>query len=284
MEIEDQPIWSDAPPGEPDPLPPHEVTPREDGGTNATSVAVPGFQVYRPASPNGHAILLCQGGGYQQVGRVSLMPEWFAQKGFFVFDLLYRLPAQGWAAGPDTPLQDAQQAMRQVRRRAAEFGITGKIGVMGFSSGGHVAASLATRFYEDVGQDRRTAGASARPDFALLMCPVITMLGDTAHEGSRQQLFGDARVEAQLARRSPERRVTPETCPTFLVHAADDDVVPVANSLNMIRALKAADVPAEIHVYETGGHRMSNGFRPDTPLTGYPDFILAWLARRGVGG
>ncbi len=244
------------------------------------SVAVPGFAVHRPSAPNGHALLLCQGGGYQRVGRVNLIPEWFAAQGFVVFDLAYRLAAQNWAAGPDVALQDAQQAIREIRRRASEFGVRGVVGVAGFSSGGHVAASLATRFGEPLGDDPRTMGIPARPDFALLMCPVIVMVGAGVHEASRQNLFGDARDPAELERRSPEKRVTAETPPTLLVHAADDPVVPADNSLAMYTSLRAAGVPAQLHIFAEGGHLMSQGFRPDTPLTAYPALILDWFHAR----
>lgn len=276
----DIPIWPGAAPGAPTPLPPQEITARDGGGTNATSVAVPGFAVHRPARPNGHGLVLCQGGGYQRVGRVPIIPDWFAEQGFVVFDLAYRLPGQGWAAGPDVALEDAQQAMRLIRRRANEFDVTGVVGVAGFSSGGHVASSLATRFDEPHATSEAEAGFPARPDFALLMCPVVTMLGAQSHEGSRVQMFGAEREETELAKRSAERRVTEMTPPTLLVHAADDPVVPVANSVQMFAALKAKGVPAQLHVFETGGHIMSQGFRPDTPLTPYPDLILKWLATR----
>ncbi len=276
--VTDDPIWPGQAPGAPAPLPAHTVTPRDDGGANATSVAIPGFAIYRPERPNGHAVLLCQGGGYERVGRVPLIPQWFAAQGFTVFDLLYRLPAQGWAAGPDAPLQDAQQAMRVIRARAGEFGVTGAVGVAGFSAGGHVAASLATRFDEAL--EAQVSAASARPDFALLMCPVITMLGDGAHNASRRQLLGAAPAMADLERHSAERRVTADTPPALLVHAADDPVVPVGNSLAMFAALRAAKVPAQLHVFGEGGHLMSQGFRPDTALSAYPALVLEWLATR----
>lgn len=277
MKETDIPIWPDEAPGAPDPLPPHILKPRADGGFNAVSVAVPSMTNYRPDQPNGHAILLCQGGGYGRVGQVSLMPQWFCDRGFHVFDLIYRLPHQGWTSRADVPLQDAQQAMRIIRSQSQDLGINGQIGVMGFSSGGHVAGSLATRFAEEVSPDTPVDPALTRPDFAILFCSVITMVGEAVHDGSRLRLFGDTHDEAEFRKRSVELRVTPQTPPTCLVHAEDDDVVSVENALGMFAALKAAGVSAQMHLPEIGGHRMSNCFRPDTPLTGYGELVLSWL-------
>lgn len=241
------------------------------------SVAEPGFAHYRPTHPSGHAILLCQGGGYSRVGRVSLIPQWYQARGFHVFDLAYRLPHQKWAAGPDVALQDAQQAIRLIRHTAGRHGITGLVGVMGFSSGGHVAGSLATRWHDELSPIPEMQSISARPDFAILHCPVLTMLGETAHEQSRANLFGTDRIETELERRSVEKQVTAETPSVCLIHAADDPVVSVDNSIEMFLALKSSGVPAELHVPDEGGHRLSNCYRPDNSLSGYGDLVLKWL-------
>lgn len=241
------------------------------------SVAVPGLTHYRPENPNGHAILLCQGGGYQRIGRVSLIPEWYQARGFHVFDLVYRLPFQGWAAGPDVPLEDAQQAMRKIKAWRNDLRISGKIGVMGFSSGGHVAGSLATRWDTPlaIGDDDQT---SARPDFAILMCPVLTMIEDFTHEASRKRLFGEGPAPEELTLRSVEKQARPDMPPVCLIHASDDSVVPAEDSIEMFLAVKAQGVSAELHVPEIGGHRMSDCFRENTPLSAYAGLTLEWLS------
>lgn len=246
-----------------------------------TQVDRPVIMPYRPANPNGSAIISCAGGGYVVVGQSPVQPHWFAQRGFWVFDLLYRLPGGGWRAGPDASLQDVQQAIRMVRSRAAEFGIDPqRIGVAGFSAGGHIAASAATRFDDALAPPSTAlAATSARPAFALLACPVITMSEPHRHGASMLALFGGKPSPEQAERCSPDRHVTASSSPCFLAHAADDRVVPPQNSIGMFTALRAAGVSAELHVFSAGGHDMGKGFVPGSPVSAYPDLFVEWLAR-----
>lgn len=267
-------LWPSGPPGHP---------PTHVKADDKYHVANPGMFVFRPASSNGVGILLFQGGGYQRVGRGPGVPTYFAKRGYTVFDMRYRLPHAGWEAGPDAVLQDAQRGVRIIRARAKEFGVrSDQVGVVGFSSGGHAAAYAATAYDRNVAPaESDLTNISARPDFACLGCPVITMVDAPVHRPSRQNLFGDIRDTAELARRSPDRLVTPQTPPMFIVHAADDRVVSPDNSLLMFSALRAAGVDAELHIFEKGGHNMGAGFLPGSPLSAFPDLMLSWLERRG---
>jgi acetyl esterase/lipase len=197
-----------------------------------------------------------------------------------VFVLAYRLPGEGWAAPADTPLQDAQRAMRLVRARAAAFGVdAARIGVLGFSAGGHLASTLATRHGEAVYRPQDAAdGLSARPDFAGLIYPVITMGGDKAEKGSRRNLLGRAPSETAIAARSSERQVDRDTAPCFLVHGMDDKVVPVENSLMMLEALRRNSVRCEAHLFQEGAHGFGVGL-PGQGHAEWPRLFLAWLRR-----
>ncbi len=267
-------IWPNGPPGHP----PFSVKPDDK-----YHVANPGIFVFRPARPNGVGILMFQGGGYQLVGRGAGVPAWFAKRGFTVFDMRYRLPHAGWEAGPDVTLQDAQRGMRIFRATAADYGVdAGRIGVIGFSSGGHMASFAATAWHRElapVGSD--LTGVSARPDFACLGCPVVTMTDPFAHRPSRQSLFGETTTPGELALRSPEKLVTSQTPPMFMVHAGDDRVVSPHNSIMLFTSLRAAGVKAEMHIFEKGGHNMGAGFSPGSPLSAFPGLMLGWMSRQG---
>ncbi|MBC6982615.1 alpha/beta hydrolase [Caulobacter sp. 17J80-11] len=253
----------------------------------ATGIAEPLMTVFRPARPSGAAVLIIPGGGYK---RVVIDKEGFEAArrlnaaGVTAFVLRYRLPADGWAAGPDAPLQDAQRALRIIRADAARYGLDpARVAVLGFSAGGHLAASLAARHAQPVyaAVDARD-GVSARPDLAGLMYPVITMAAPHAHPGSREYLLGATPSEERIGAWSRERSVGADTPPTFLVHAADDSAVPVENSLMMFAALRAAKIPSELHVFEEGEHGFGLRLIQGKPAAIWPDLFLAWGARHGV--
>ena len=248
-----------------------------------THVSEPRLMVYRPPHPNGSALLVVPGGGYQRVvldkEGTALVPVLADQGGVTLFVLRYRLPGEG-REDREAALADAQRAMRLIRHQAGQWGLDRRrIGVIGFSAGGHVAARLGAGFDAPVYPATDAIdGESARPDFQLLVYPVIDMDGADAHPGSRERLLGtDASVELQQ-RHSMQTRVRPDMPPTFLVHAADDDVVPVNNSLMMFQALQRAGVPAELHVFPHGGHGF--GIRGTAHLTtaAWPRLALDWIA------
>jgi acetyl esterase/lipase len=287
------PLWPGRPPGAGAQVPQDTVTDRiKTSGFQdrfATNIGRPILTVFRPAQPNGAAVLIAPGGGYI---RVVIDKEGFevghrlAQAGITSFVLRYRLPAEGWDFAADVPLQDAQRAMRLIRAGASRFDIDPRrVAAMGFSAGGHVAASLAARFDAPVYASVDAADRqSARPDLAVLMYPVIDMARPFAHAGSREALLGQAPTPHAEAAYSPHRHVTPATPPTFLVHASDDPAVPTENSLNYLAALRAAKVAAEAHIFEEGGHGFGIRLAQGKPCAAWPDLFLAWAGRHGLMG
>lgn len=236
--------------------------------------------VHRPAQPDGSALLVLPGGGYRRVvldkEGTALAPR-FNAAGITLFVLHYRLPDIAHPDAADAPLVDARTAMRQLRACAADWSLdAARIGVMGFSAGGHLAAQLATR------RDARLPtpgglrdGHDARPDFVVLGYPVISMDPAIAHAGSAARLRA-ADASADPATWSLDALVDARTPPTFLLHAQDDTAVPVAHSLRFHRALVAAGVPASLHVFPHGGHGF--GIRDaHGPLAGWPDLAIAWM-------
>ncbi|WP_373276446.1 alpha/beta hydrolase [Sphingomonas kyungheensis] len=252
-----------------------------------TGIDAPALVVKRPARATGAAVLLVPGGGY---GFLSYDNEgveqarWLNALGVTCFILLYRLPGEGWNDRRLVPLQDAQRAMRLIRSRAASFGVDPtRVAVLGFSAGGHLAGSLATRHGEATYAPIDAADRlSARPDLAGLIYPVISMDAAITHRGSRDNLLGPTPDAATVAAASVERRITAETPPVFLVHASDDDTVPIANSLNMYAALLAAKRPAELHVFDEGGHGFGTRLAKTMPAAAWPTLFAAYARRKGV--
>jgi len=280
-------LWPGPPPGAPAVLPREEVVDRiKTSGFQdryVTGIGTPQMTVFRPARPNGAAALLIPGGGYIRVvidKEGFEVARRFAEAGVTCFVLRYRLPREGW--NPDAPLQDAQRAIRLIRAGASGFPIDpDRIVAMGFSAGGHVAASLATGFARQVYAPIDAADRlSARPDVSGLIYPVIDMAKPFAHVGSREALLGPSPTPELEAAYSPHRHVTAETPPTFLVHAADDPSVPLDNSLQYLAALRAAKVPAEAHIFEEGGHGFGIYLARGKPAQAWPELFLTWAKRR----
>lgn len=249
-------------------------------------VTRPTLTVFRPAHPNGAALLMAPGGGYAWVVMDKEgyeAAERFAAAGVTVFVMTYRLPQEGWAAGPDTPLQDAQRAMRLIRSHAGEYGVDPRrIGVIGFSAGGHVAGMLTLAFDRAVYAPVDAADqVSARPDLSILMYPVASMDSAIAHPGSRRNLLGDTPPPDRVAAYSLEALARPDAPPVMLVHALDDRSVPVENSLRLLAALRAAHVPVEAHLFEEGGHGFGIRFAAGKPAQAWPDLALGWMRRKG---
>lgn len=261
------PLWVEAAPGALGEGEGHRptVTPYlPDGGGSGTAVVV------FPGGGYGHLAVDHEG---EQVAR------WLNSRGIAAFVVRYRL---GPTYSHPVMLQDAQRALRLVRSRANEWGIdASRVGVIGFSAGGHLASTTGTQFEAELPTSGDEIDSlSARPDFMMLIYPVITMQGDYTHRGSRTNLLGESPDAAQIWMMSSEARVTPQTPPAFLVHTTDDAGVPVENSLAMYSALRRAGVPVELHVFETGRHGF--GLAPDNPvLSTWPELAERWMRAHG---
>lgn len=285
------PLWPEGPPGGAPGNLEEKIVHRDNPfglpDRAAHDVTAPSLSIFRPQKPDGSAILIIPGGGYRWVVIDKEGFEGarhFAARGATVYVLRYRLPHPGWAAGPDTPLQDAQRAIRVIRSRAAMDGIDpARVMVMGFSAGGHLAGSVATRFDAAVYDAADDADAlSARPDAAALVYPVATLTEPHAHAGSRENLIGETPPGGLVEAYSLETLVRPDMPPVFLMHAADDAAVPVENALILYDALRAAGVPAALHVFEAGGHGFGLRGIEDTPLEAWPSLVLVWGADKGL--
>lgn len=281
------PLWPGVPPGAPASLPELEVTEQSNDpdihDRMLSGVAEPAMFVSRPANPDGSALLVVPGGGYT---RISIDNEGFnvaarfVQAGITAFVLLYRLPAEGWRNAPDVPLEDAQRALRIVRANTTRFDIDpARIGAIGFSAGGHLVAQLVTRGDARVYNPQDdTDRLTARPEFAAMLYPVITMLAPYAHEPSREMLLGSNPSVALRAAYSCERLVTPAVPPCFLTAALDDPDVPPQNTLEFFTAVRGARVPVELHLFERGGHGFGIGAKGGPA---WPDLFLKWGAGHG---
>ncbi len=249
-------------------------------------VRQPRIDAYRPASPNGAAMLVMPGGGYTYLSTDNEGREvarWMTARGVTVFVLTYRLPAEGWRDPANAPLADAQRAMRLIRANAARFGVDpARVGAMGFSAGGHLCSDLATRHARAVYAPVDAADRlSARPAIAAPIYPVVSMDPELAHAGSRAKLVGADATETMVVEHSPDRQVTKDTPPLFLLHAADDATVKVDNSLTLYAAARAAGVPAEMHLFEKGGHGFGWGRKTaGLPVHAWPDLFMAWAGGR----
>jgi len=244
----------------------------------------PKLTVWLPSADkaNGAAVVICPGGGYGGLARDhegKQIAEWLTARGIAGIILEYRhAPRYRHPA----PLQDAQRALRTVRARAKEWNIDPKrVGIWGFSAGGHLASTAATHF--DAGKanaDDAIEKESCRPDFAILAYPVITLKAPHAHVGSRNNLLGKQPDEKLIESLSNETQVTKETPPTFLFHTNADKAVVPENSILFYLALRKAGVPSEMHIYETGAHGVGLAAK-DKALSSWPDRLNSWLDGRG---
>lgn len=241
------------------------------------------MDIYIPKKPNGQMVVVCPGGGYWIVSTFNegaYVAEWLMARGIAVCVVKYRIPRGRY----EIPLRDVQNAFRYCRAHADEWGVK-KIGVMGFSAGGHLAASVSTLFVDDV----------TRPDFSVLYYPVTSMKEGLTHGGSRKNLIGNesqwlnkemsvakyeqtkAVLDSVVLRFETIRQITPNTPPTFIIHCSDDNTVPVENSLDYYDALQRNGVPVEMHIFPKGGHGFGfssekyvgagkDGFKASRPL------------------
>jgi acetyl esterase/lipase len=284
-------LWPAGAPGMPA-LPPVEtVTERSTDPLVADRAVLgitrPRMAVFRPNRPNGAALLLMPGGGYRHVvvdKEGYEMARWAAARGFTAFVLFYRLPREGWAAGPDVALSDAQRAMRLIRHRARDYAIDpGRVSAMGFSAGGHLCADLAARFaaqtYDPIDE---ADSLSAKPHSAAPVYPVITMDPRHSHVGSRDLLLGPNPSAALEQAHSPDHNVPAEAPPHFILHAEDDGTVPVDNALLLRAALIAKGVPVETHLFAQGGHGFGLRNAVGKPAGAWPELWRAWAQTVGL--
>lgn len=233
--------------------------PQDNGDTIVHFTSQPTLTVFLPDKKivNGTAVVICPGGGYWVT---SIVKEGFAvakefnKWGVTAFVLKYRIPNDSSMGDKKIgPLQDAQRAIQLVRMHAKEWNLNeDKIGIMGFSAGGHLASTASTHFNHSYIEN--SSNINLRPDFSILIYPVISFQDSIGHIGSRDQLIGQNPPKQLLDSFSNEVQVTAQTPPTFLVHATDDDVVPVMNSVVYYEHLLQFKIPAEMHIYKSGGH------------------------------
>jgi acetyl esterase/lipase len=250
-------------------------------------VSIPSYQYFRVANDNQKrpCVIICPGGGYAILAaghEGSDVAKYFNSIGVNALVLKYRIPnADNQIDKTIAPLQDAQQAILLARTNAGSWGIDeNKIGIMGFSAGGHLAASLATH-YNDVKIENPTK-VSLRPDFQILIYPVISF-GPEGHEGSRINLIGnasDAKTVKAIDYFSNEKQITKDTPPAFLVHSKDDDAVPVANAIHYYDNLIANKVPAELYLYEKGGH--GYGMKNSTSEIIWTSVMKTWMQKNKI--
>ena len=242
--------------------------PQSNGDTIVHYISHPTLTVFLPdkAIANGTAVVICPGGGYWITSIVKegyAVAREFNKWGVAAFVLNYRIPNDSSMVDKKIgPLQDAQRAIQLVRLNAAKWNVDpGKVGIMGFSAGGHVASTAATHFQTSYIDN--PGNTNLRPDFAIFIYPVISFQDNIGHIGSRDQLIGKNPPKSLIDSFSNELRVTAQSPPTFLVHATDDNVVPVMNTISYYEALLKFHIPAEMHIYKAGGH----GFGMHNPTT-----------------
>lgn len=251
----------------------------EGAGLGAVSnVAVPRMRVYRPANPNGAAVLVAGGGGYFRIQlkkESTPAAEWLAAQGFTVFELIYRLPNDGWEAS--APFMDAQRAMKIIRTRAVEFGIDpAKIGIMGFSAGGHLAGFTAYQPARALysGKDAYEA-VSARPDFAVLLFPVVTLRKPYDTTRTRREIVGEKDTEKAEALWSLDTWAGKDAPPTIIFASADDPTTPPGHGILLFQTLVAAGASAELHLFRDGGHGWGLG-KPEQVISQWPGLFAHW--------
>jgi len=247
----------------------------------------PRLDIFRPAKPNGAAVILAPGGGYRYVvidKEGYELARWLRDRGVTVYVLFYRLPGDGWTNGSNVPLADAQRAVRLVRSRAKIDRIDpARVVFGGFSAGGQVATSLLTRFDATVYTPVDSADPlSARPDALAAIYPVVSMDPAIAHAVSREKLIGASADAAREKLYSPERNVRADQPPLWLLHAEDDSVVKVENSVRLREATRAVGAPCEAHFFERGEHGFGLMKTAGLPVAIWPELLWNWLGSHKI--
>ncbi len=260
-------------------------TPQSNGDTIVGLISTPTLSIYLPPKEkaNGTAVIICPGGGYWVNSIVKegyAVARKFNEFGVAAFVLKYRIPHDSSMVDKNIgPLQDAQRAIQMVRMHAKEWNIDiDKVGIMGFSAGGHLASTAATHFQKSYIENADKI--NLRPDFSIFIYPVISFQDSIAHIGSRDQLIGKNPEVSLRNSFSNELQVNRSTPPTFLVHATDDNVVPVMNSISFYTALLKYRIPAEMHLYKSGGHGF--GMHNPTSTGEWMELCKSWMQSMGL--
>ncbi|WP_025006760.1 alpha/beta hydrolase [Marinilabilia salmonicolor] len=273
------PLYQDTPPGNKTPNTGEVWSTSASGSAIVSNITTPELWFF--GSDSGQpapAIIICPGGGYryQAYEHEGLqVAKWLSQLGYQAFVLKYRLPDESLFDNASTiPLTDARQAIVTIRKNASTLGVDStKVGIMGFSAGGHLAASASTLFNHNLPYIKATP--LARPDFSILMYPVISMTDSLTHKGSREALLGKHPDNKQVDLYSLEKQVTSETPPAFILHAEDDGSVPADNTKQYAGALRKANVPVQEIILPKGGHGF--GFRKESPAFEWTVHLEKWL-------
>jgi len=252
-----------------------------------TGITRPNLTAFVPDHPNGTAVIVAPGGAYARIvldKEAAEMARWLNPLGVTVFLMQYRLPAEGHENGKDAPLADAQRAVRFIRQRAKEWNLDpNKIGMMGSSAAGHMAAMLGAKFDKPVYPVMdATDKLSARPDFLILLYPVISMDARIANQDSRINLLGKDPAPELVDEYSADKQVTANSPPAFIVVTEDDQAVPAANGLSYCNALKKVGVSCELHSFKVGGHGFGIRDARQLPVSGWPMLATEWMKRLGV--
>ena len=271
-------LWPGTPPGNGKVEGPEVLGDKGAGFGAVSNIATPRMRVFRPARPNGAAVLVAGGGGYFRIQlwkESTPAAEWLAAQGFTVFELIYRLPNDGWDS--TAPFMDAQRAIKIIRTRAGEFGIApDRIGIMGFSAGGHLAGFTAYQpgraLYE--GKDR-FEHVSARPDFAVLLFPVVTLRAPYDTTRTRREIVGDKATPEAEAAWSLDTWADKHAPPTIIFASADDPTTPPGHGILLFQTLTAAGASAELHLFRDGGHGWGLG-KPDQVISQWPELFSKW--------
>lgn len=281
-EIEELLLWPGAPPGRGSPVGPERIG---DAGAEygaMSNISTPRMRIYRPNFTNGQAVLVCGGGGYFRIQlwkESTPIAQWLQLRGYTVFELIYRLPGDGWEAS--APFADAQRAMKIIRTRSGEFGIQpDKVGILGFSAGGHLAGFTALQPERELydGIDRYEA-SSARADFAALLFPVVTLRAPYDTTRTRREIIGNNASAADEEAWSLDSYARRDAPPTIIFSAADDTITPPAHGITLFQALQSAGASAELHIFANGGHGWGLG-TPDQILSQWPEMLENWLNKR----
>lgn len=249
---------------------------------SVSEISTPDLSVFRPQKPNGGAVLIIPGGGYRSIsvqGEGYSSAKWLNERGYTAFVLTYRLPGEGWGDGPKVAIEDAQRALRLIRADAASYGIDkNRVGVLGFSAGGHLAGLVATRFAESFYEPiDKVDTLSDRPDWVALIYPVISLEPPFTKTSTHRQMVGRGTLATE-AQWSVQTGVNTRMPPVFLVHAVDDPIANIGHSEIMEAACKRAKVPVDFVRLPTGGHGFAMG-RPGTASITWSKSFEQWLKR-----